>query len=70
MPPILKSDMTAAEYSKALRALDWAVVDAAPHLGVSRRQAQRFASGESPIPGPVARLIRLLLERDKPQPKA
>jgi hypothetical protein len=30
-------------------------------LGVSLRQAQRFAAGETPVPRPVAKLLRLMV---------
>ena len=34
-------------------------------LGVSQRQLQRLSSGESDIPGPVARLMRLWAARGR-----
>ena len=52
--------MTRAQYLKAIGRLGLSHLGAGRMLGVSPRQAQRFASGESPIPGPVARLLWLM----------
>ena len=37
----------------------------AQDIGVTVRQMQRYASGESAIPEPAARLIRILAEQSK-----
>lgn len=52
--------MTAAQYRKLLDRLGLTIVGAAPVLGISPRQAQRYAAGD-PIPGPVAKLLRLMV---------
>lgn len=60
--------MTANQYRAALKKLGLSIVGAAPVLGISRRQSQRIAAGESPVSEPVAKLLRLMLEHDtKPQ---
>jgi hypothetical protein len=57
--------MTRLEYLAALRKLGLT-----PHgqataraLGLSLRQCQRIAAGVSPVPNPVAKLLRLALSR-------
>jgi len=52
--------MTRNQYLEALKRLGLSHQGAGRMLGVSPRQAQRFASGESPIPPPVARLLWLM----------
>lgn len=54
--------MTTKQYKDALAKLGLSHVGAAPVLGISRRQAQRLATGESPIPEPVAKLLRYMLK--------
>jgi hypothetical protein len=53
--------MTKEQYQAALErlGLDWRT--AGPTLGVSKRQAFRFASGATPVPRPIAKLIRYML---------
>jgi hypothetical protein len=57
--------MTTAQYLKALRALGLTPASkaTATALGLSLRQAQRIAAGESKVPGPVAQLLACLLKR-------
>jgi len=52
-------DMTAAQFKAALRRLRLSVYAGGPALGLSLRQAQRVAAGDSPVPRPVAKLLRL-----------
>jgi hypothetical protein len=54
--------MPANHFNKSLKYLNLSVYAAAPILGISLRQAQRYASGEDPqeISGPVANLLILL----------
>ena len=60
--------MTRNQYLEALKRLGLSHQSAGRMLGVSPRQAQRFASGESPIPTPVAKLLQLMIERElKPE---
>jgi hypothetical protein len=40
----------------------------APVLGISRRQSQRLAAGESPIPAPIEKLLGHMLEDRKREP--
>ena len=54
--------MNAAHFNKSLKYLNLSVYAAAPVLGISLRQAQRYSSGEDPqeISGPVTKLLVLL----------
>jgi hypothetical protein len=53
--------MSAAQYRAAIEHLGFTQVGIAPFLGISRRQAQRYAFGERKIPEAVAKLLRLML---------
>jgi hypothetical protein len=53
--------MTNEHYRNALKALGLTVIGAAPVLGISRRQAQRYAADDA-IPGPVAKLIHIMVD--------
>jgi hypothetical protein len=53
--------MTKKEYRAALKKLGFSQVGIAPFLGLSRRQAQRYATGERPVPEAVAKLLRLMI---------
>ena len=55
------STMKAAQYTAAIDRLGLTPYGASPVLGVSLRQSHRYASGESPVPHPVAKLLRLAL---------
>ena len=50
--------MTSASYIEALRKLGLTPYAAAPVIGVSIRQSLRYASGDTPIPEVVAKLVR------------
>lgn len=50
--------MTPAEFLAARNTLGMSAIQLADWLGVSRKSTTRWASG-SPIPGPVARALRL-----------
>jgi hypothetical protein len=54
-------EMTTAEYRAALDTLGLSIVGSAEHLGLSRRQSQRYANGATPIADPVAKLLRLAI---------
>lgn len=54
--------MTQAQYCAALSALKLTIVGAAPIVGISRRQAQRIAAGDSPVPEPVSKLLKLIIK--------
>lgn len=56
--------MTSKEYKAAREKLGLSNYALAPVLGVSLRQAQRYEAGQSPIPLPVAKLLRLILSTD------
>ena len=58
--------MTNEQYRIALQKLELYTLDCAEVLGVSRRQAQRYAK-DATIPGPVAKLL-LLMVRDVVSP--
>ena len=54
--------MTKEEYRKALEILGLSIVGAASHLGVSRRQAQRYASRRgTAVPERTAKLVRWMV---------
>ena len=53
--------MTPTKYKAAISKLEISIVGAAPFFGISRRQAQRIASGESPVPKLVEKVLTLLL---------
>jgi hypothetical protein len=55
--------MSAEEYRKALAALDWTQQGFARAVGADPRTGQKWALGETRIPGPVVILLRLLLAR-------
>lgn len=59
--------MTAKQYRAALAKLDLSIVGAAVHLGISRRQSQRIAAGESPVPEPVSKLLAFMLREKEPK---
>jgi hypothetical protein len=54
--------MTAEEFDRALKRLGLSVYAARVPLGVSLRQAQRYSSGDTPIPATVALLLRMYLK--------
>jgi hypothetical protein len=53
--------MTANQYRAALDKLGIPVIGVVDLFGVSKRQAQRFASGEAPVPKLVAVVVKLLV---------
>lgn len=53
--------MTATEFSQALSALGLSQRAAGPALGSDPRTVRRWASGECPVPRPVALLVGALL---------
>lgn len=62
--------MTANEYRKALEQLGLSIIGAAQFLGVSKRQSQYYAAGETPIPKPVSILLVMYLEHGLPSRNA
>jgi hypothetical protein len=54
-------EMTTTEYRAALDTLGLSIVGSAEHLGLSRRQSQRYANGATPVADPVAKLLRLAI---------
>jgi hypothetical protein len=50
------------QYRSILKSLGLSIVGAAPVIGISRRQSQRIAAGGSPVPEPVAKLLRLIIK--------
>ena len=63
--PKKKADggMKAREFTAALDRLGLSVYASGKVIGLSLRQSQRVAAGESPVPRPVAKLITLLLKK-------
>ena len=57
------AEMSATAFTKALDKLGLSVYASRKVIGLSLRQSQRVAAGESPVPRPVAKLINLLLKR-------
>ncbi len=55
--------MTNAQYRKLLSDLGLNIVEAGRVLGISPRQAQRYAAGDA-IPAPIAKLMRLMAEKN------
>jgi hypothetical protein len=57
--------VTTKEYLTALRKLSLTPASQATAraLGLSLRQCQRIAAGVSPVPGPLAKLLRLALSQ-------
>lgn len=60
--------MTTRQYLNALKKLDLPPhgLTTAEVLGLSRRQCQRIAAGDSPVPGTVERLLAMYLEHGLP----
>jgi hypothetical protein len=54
-----QEEMTPEEYRTALATLGLSIAGSAEHLGLSRRQSQRYANGATPVADPVAKLLRL-----------
>ncbi len=52
--------MTPNQYRQAIAKLGLSQHRAADWLGISRRTSQGYALGESPVPEPVAKLLRLM----------
>lgn len=55
--------MTNAQYRNLLETLGLNVVEAGRVLGISPRQAQRYAANDA-IPAPIAKLVRLMVENN------
>jgi transcriptional regulator with XRE-family HTH domain len=53
--------MTPRQFDAALKQLGISVYASAKVLCVSLRQAQRYSSGEAPVPPSIAKLIRALI---------
>ena len=63
----MPKEMTEKQYNQAREVLGLSIVGASV-LGISRRQAQRIAAGDAPVPGPLANLVRLMVAKNiKPQ---
>jgi hypothetical protein len=53
--------MKKTEYRKAIDAVGLSQVAASDFFEVSRKTSPRWARGEAPIPGAVAKLLRVML---------
>jgi hypothetical protein len=56
--------MTSDQYRAKLEKLGLSIVGCAPYIGISRRQSQRIAAGESPVPMPVAKLLSIVVKHE------
>lgn len=56
--------MNAQQYRDALERLGWTQARAAEELGIDARTSRRYALGECPVPGPVEKLLEMLI-RDR-----
>ena len=54
--------MTTDQYKTAIMRIGFDHESAAQWLGVSARTAYRYATGKVRIPGPVAKLLRLVIK--------
>ena len=61
--------MTAEQFSKAVTKLDHNTNTICVPLGISRRQAHRYASEEQPVPMTVALLLKMYLKHGIPGEK-
>lgn len=61
--PKRKTGMSTSAYNAIISRLGLSQIAAGKMLGLSPRQAQRVATGESPVPLPVAKLLRLIVQR-------
>jgi hypothetical protein len=53
--------MTPKQYRAAIAAVGLSQRKAGPFLGVQERASRSWALGESPVPGAVAKLLRLMV---------
>lgn len=54
--------MSPIQYKTAIKALGLSQERAGDWLGIGRRTSQGYALGESPVPEPVAKLLRLCVK--------
>lgn len=59
--------MNAEQYRKAIAKLNLTAITAATVIGVKKRQSFRYASGDTPVPLCVSRLLWLLQRYGIPQ---
>ena len=59
--------MTQKQYNAALQKLGLSSYTAAPWLGISERQSQRYASGQQSVNRTVELLLQAYLEHGLPQ---
>lgn len=55
--------MTKGEFRAALDVLEMSQTEFARMIGIEARTSRRYALGETPVPGAVSVLLRLLLAR-------
>ena len=53
--------MTKHQYRAALTKLDISIVGVGKYFGLSRRQSQRIAAGDAPVPKLMADMLHLML---------
>jgi hypothetical protein len=54
--------MTPSQYKAAIKALGLSQQRAGDWLGIGRRTSQSYALGETRIPEPVAKLLRIMIK--------
>jgi DNA-binding transcriptional regulator YiaG len=54
--------MTKNQYRKAIEAIGLSQVKASDFFQVSRKTSPRWARGEAPVPGAVAKLLRIMIK--------
>jgi DNA-binding transcriptional regulator YiaG len=61
--------MTKTAYRRAIDAIGLSQVKASEFFEVSRKTSPRWARGEAPIPGAVAKLLRVMIDRNISPPE-
>lgn len=69
MPSAKRKPMSANEFKTLIAGLGLSIYGAAKPLGISLRHAYRYSNGETEIPQPVAKLLRLVV-RTKTDPNS
>lgn len=59
--------MTPKQYVANLKKLGLSVYASGPILGISMRQSQRYASGETEIPATIAKLLEIYTQHGIPK---
>lgn len=65
--PVRKHEISARDFRRAVEALGYSVYASTDLLGISLRQAQRYAGGETPVPETVSKLLDMLMRHGVPR---